>query len=86
MGKKGLSLKINFKILDIISISVVLMFLVVTNDMKDNVIVVCILALYFVLKQRILKQRELNKINKEYNINRLRYKRAIKGLNGVGTT
>lgn len=83
MGRKGLSININFKILDIIVISIALMLLIATNDMKDNVIAICVLALYFVLKQRILKQRELNKINEESNINKLRYKRAIKGLNGV---
>ena len=83
MGRKGLSININFKILDIIVISIVLTLLIATNDMKDNVIAICVLALYFVLKQRISKQRELNKINEESNINKLRYKRAIKGLNGV---
>lgn len=83
MGRKGLSINNNFKILDIIVISLVLTLLIITNDIKDNVIVICILALYFVLKQRLLKQRELNKINQEYNINRLRYKRAVEGLNGV---
>lgn len=83
MGRKGLSIKINFKILDTIFILTVIILLIITNDVKDNVIVVCILVLYFVLKQRALKQRELNKINEESNINKLRYKRAIKGLNGV---
>lgn len=55
MKKRGFSLKINFKVLDIIVIMLVLLFLIITDDIKENVIVVCVLALYFVLKQKELK-------------------------------
>ncbi|MGL4571145.1 MAG: EAL domain-containing protein [Clostridium sp.] len=83
MGKTKFALNKCFEIVDIAITLVSILCIITFDDIKDIVIVLCILVLYFLLKQKVLKENELLIINKESIMNKSRYKRAIRGLNGV---
>ncbi|MEG1481948.1 sensor domain-containing protein [Clostridium sp.] len=83
MGKTKFALNKCFKIVDIAITLVIILCIITFDDLKDIVIVLCVLVLYFLLKQKVLKENELLIINKESIKNKSRYKRAIRGLNGL---